>query len=121
MRAMIHCSLADLARAPICLAASLCVLVPAVSAQDLNERRPDVGETAETGAGLVGQRQEADQNLVNVDPRGRLENRIENRVRNRIDNRIDHRPDTAPDLKSYEIAGARARQTSRLRAKKKGN
>ena len=103
-----------LVRARLCFAACLCLLSHAVSAQDLSERRADVGETAETGAGLLGQRQEADANLINVEPGERLENRIENRVRNRINNRIDNRPDTGTDVKSYEIADVRARQASGL-------
>lgn len=54
----------------------------------------EVGRTAETGIGEVGQRQKDDQVAPNIEPLGRLNNRIQNRVQNRLRNRIDRNYDS---------------------------
>ena len=102
--------------AALCLAAPLCLLPLPAWAQTSGEPRIDAGQTAETTAGQVGERQEADESPINVQPAQRIENRIESRVRSRVNKRVDNRPDTEPDAgSSYEIADIRARQASGLR------
>lgn len=56
------------------------------SADTQGEGLEDVGRTAETGIGEIGERAEF---IVNTDPMARLDTRIHNRLQNRIRSRID--------------------------------
>ena len=80
--------------------------------KDQSEGLRDIGRTAETSVGEVGQRKE----VVGLDPTGRLNNRVENRVQNRIRNRIDRSYDaTANATAPLENAQSRSREGSRAR------
>ncbi|OYW44562.1 MAG: hypothetical protein B7Z33_12140 [Sphingomonadales bacterium 12-68-11] len=81
---------------------------PPVTSQ--NEGIRELGQTAETAAGNVGERQGTRNGTRADDPLGRISNRIQNRIQNRIRNRIDPNYDpnanaTAP----FETAEQRAR------------
>lgn len=55
-------------------------------AETQSEGLEEVGRTADTGIGEVGERTEG---VTNREPLGRLESRIPNRIQNRIRNRLD--------------------------------
>ena len=76
-------------------------------AQDQNQGLRDVGTTAETGVGQVGQRQTAAA-AFGQNPRDRISNRVQNRVQNRLRNRIDRTYDaTANATSPFEDASRR--------------
>lgn len=78
--------------------------------QDLS----DVGRTAQTGEGEVGQRQEPRNMAPNIRPLGRIDNRIENRIQNRLRNRIDRNYDaTANATAPFERAEDETRKVER--------
>lgn len=73
-----------------------------------SEGLENMGRTADTGIGEVGERTSA---IVNVDPMGRLESRIQNRVQNRIRNRIDRNYDPMANATSpFERADQQTRR-----------
>jgi hypothetical protein len=68
----------------------------------------DVGRTADTGIGEVGERTWG---IINREPLGRLETRIYNRVQNRIRNRIDRSYDPMANANSpFERADQQTRK-----------
>ena len=68
------------------------------------------GRTADTGTGVIGQRQTREQAAPNVAPLGRIDSRIGNRVQNRVRNRIDRYYDPSANATSpFRIAGDEAR------------
>lgn len=75
-----------------------------------------VGQTAESAAGRVGERQRADQ-AEGIEPMARIQGRVANRVQSRIRNRIDRHYDPQANAASpFVVAGqAQARATRRSR------
>ena len=83
---------------------------PTTQGQGLRE----VGRTAETAVGEVGQRKTTSAAAPNVEPMRRVNNRIENRVRNRIANRIDRSYDPrANATEPFRLADDDVREASR--------
>tara|TARA_B100001167_G_C16718181_1_gene279814 strand:+ start:415 stop:909 length:495 start_codon:yes stop_codon:yes gene_type:complete len=68
-------------------------------AQDQNQGLHDIGTTAETSIGEVGQRQTAAA-VSGQNPRNRISNRVQNRVQNRFRNRIDRHYDATANATS---------------------
>jgi len=92
------------------------------SSPDISSTQPydwgegDIGRTAETGAGEVGQRQTVRDLGAIARPVRRVENRIQNRVQSRLRNRIDRYYDpTANAQKPFEVASDQARQADQSR------
>jgi hypothetical protein len=83
-------------------------------ASDQNEGLREIGRTAETGIGQVGQRQTTSNAGPNVDPTGRVNNRIRSRVQNRISNRIDRYYDPKADTtEAFNAPGDQVRGIAR--------
>lgn len=79
---------------------------PPATMQD--EGLEDIGRTADTGIGEVGERTAG---VINREPLGRLEARIYNRVQNRIRNRIDRSYDPMANANSpFERADQQTRK-----------
>lgn len=83
-------------------------------------RRPSTlpaGQTAQSSAGQVGQRQRSEEVAPFASPSRRLatrvQNRVQNRVRNRIDRYYDARPDVTSSFRVAEDQSQRQRQTPR--------
>jgi hypothetical protein len=74
---------------------------------------PRTGQTADTAAGRVGERQRADQ-ADGIEPMARINNRIANRVQSRVRNRIDRNYDPMANASSpFAIAGQATGRTTR--------
>lgn len=74
---------------------------------EIEGNRPsDLGQTAITLGGKVGERQSAEETATIVEAmariRSRVENRVENRIRNRIDRYYDPEADTATPFEKAE-------------------
>lgn len=83
-----------------------------------NDGVRDIGRTADTGIGVVGQRQTAAAAVPSVEPMGRINSRIPNRVQNRLRNRIDRNYDPTINATSpFEAADERVRETGRARSR----
>lgn len=79
---------------------------------------PQVGRTADSAAGRIGQRQsrESTTTAINGEPLARIGNRIANRVQSRIRNRIDQNYDPRANATSpFVVAGDRVRAATGLR------
>ncbi|MBB5700135.1 hypothetical protein [Sphingomonas yantingensis] len=104
--------LASLALAPIAQAQTR-PDDPSEQAADAGQLQPHPSRTAETGTGVIGQRQTAAQAAPNLEPLGRVNNRVANRVQNRIRNRIDRYYDPRANATSpFEIAGEQVQRAS---------
>lgn len=89
---------------------------PGVATQ--TEGLRDLGRTADTGTGAVGQRQTATIGVPSAKPMGRINSRIPNRVQNRLRNRIDRSYDpTANTTSPFEAADDRVRESGRAGAR----
>lgn len=74
----------------------------------------NVGRTATTGTGRIGQRQTREEAAPNVQPLNRIQNRIASRVQNRNRNRIDRYYDPQANAASpFEVASDQARVAGR--------
>lgn len=74
-----------------------------------NEGLEQLGRTAETGVGEVGQRLTRWDIAPNIEPMARVNRRIENRVENRLTSRIDTENRREADANSaFEMANRRA-------------
>lgn len=72
----------------------------------------EMGRTAETGAGEVGQRQTV-WDAPNVQPMTRINNRVQLRVESRVNSRIDRNHDADMGTTSaFDVANIRARRAS---------
>lgn len=85
-------------------------------AKDQNEGLRDVGTTAKTGVGEVGQRQTAVDTAPGQSQLDRVDNRVQNRVQNRIRNRIDRTYDpTANATSPFKDANQRSQNSGQGR------
>ncbi|MBT2133564.1 hypothetical protein KK137_04370 [Croceibacterium sp. LX-88] len=86
------------------------VLPGADLAGNQTEGLQDIGRTAETGTGEVGQRLKREDLALNTAPLARIENRIQNRVENRLESRVESKGFSVADTtSSFKAATARSR------------
>lgn len=79
--------------------------VPSSQGEGLRE----IGRTAQTSVGEVGQRRTSANSGLRTEPTGRVKSRIQNRVQNRVNNRIDRNYDPRNDVtSSFERASDKA-------------
>lgn len=81
---------------------------------------PQVGRTAPSQAGQVGQRQTraSTETTIGSTPMARISNRVPNRVQSRIRNRIDRDYDPRANATSpFVVAGERVRAATRPRSR----
>lgn len=105
--------------------APLLLPTPALAGQDLRAVQEiqtppavvasEVGQTAQSSAGQIGQRQSraTAEKTVGVVPLARIENRVPNRVQSRVRNRIDRYYDPRANAASpFAVAGERIREAT---------
>lgn len=84
-----------------------------------DDRMREVGRTADTGIGEIGQRQTREEAAPNIEPIGRIDNRVENRVQNRLRNRVDRDYDPAANSAApFERAARSARDAGNRRPRR---
>lgn len=79
---------------------------------------PQVGRTADSAAGRIGQRQSRydTTTIINGEPLARISNRVANRVQSRLRNRIDQNYDPRANASSpFVVAADRVRAPDGLR------
>ena len=116
----------SLIKTSIAILMQSCSFVILASAQDLpippakqneissqNDGLREIGRTAETAAGQVGQRQLASDAAFGMAPIDRLDSRIKNRIENRIKGRIDPYYDQKENVtRAYEVASEKIRKVT---------
>jgi len=79
-------------------------------ANNQDEGLQEIGQTAETGTGEVGQRLKREDIALNTTPLARINNRVENRVENRLSSRVESHGYRNTDVtSSFRLATARTR------------
>ena len=103
-------------RGTACLWLGLAIIFLAAPTPSGAQSVDQPGQTAKTGAGEVGVRQNARTNATKIEPQTRITNRIENRLDSRINNRLDRNYDRNADATSqFNRADAQSRSLGRRR------
>lgn len=101
-------------RRPAYLCLGLAIVFLAAPTPSSAQSAEQAGQTAETGAGEVGVRQNARTNATKIEPQARITNRIENRLDSRINNRLGRGYDRNANATSqFNRADAQSRSLGR--------